>query len=170
MINWQQHLDKYPERYKWDQLWSSKNARDKVGQPHQNIYIGSYCSTIPDNITAILNVAEELENRIDIDIKIKYKIGLIDPGMYKDDFKQFNKAIQLLCHLVDFSYEIVFVHCNSGMNRAVSVAATASAILDHVTVIDKIKQIAKNRPEIWPEPYYIIMGQIINGELTNGDD
>lgn len=165
MVNWQKYVNQNPDQYDWTNYWSSYGAQDLVARPHGYIYVGSYCTKIPKNVDVIVNVAQELDNRNDAVGKTKYKIGLIDPGDQQNNMYMFNKVVQYICHIVDFVGDLVFIHCASGMNRSISVAATASAILDHTTVIDKLKLIAKARPEIWPEPCYVVMGQILNKEF-----
>jgi hypothetical protein len=57
----------------------------------------------------------------------------------------------------------------SGMNRSISVASTATAIITGETVVEVLIRISRQRPEIWPEEAYIILGQWINEELPHPD-
>lgn len=170
IVNWPKYLEKNPELYSWSNYWTFEDEKgpDVVARPHKRIYVGSYMAKIPEGAVAILNVAEETGHRLDAIGLFKYKVGLIDPMGDRPYAESFVKAVELAITLT--SRHIVFIHCASGMNRSICVSATASAILDKTTVIEKIKLIAKTRPEIWPEPCYVIMGQILNGEFPNEGD
>lgn len=162
---WQYYYNLNPRRYHWSFLLPPKEQKDSVAHPQEKIYVGSYITKIPDNAKVIVNVAKEMPNRKDAKYCHRYKVGLPDPGQHQNPYRQFKKAVRLICHLVALQKWITFIHCASGMNRSIVVAATAAAILDQTSVLNKIQQIAKTRPEIWPEPYYVILGEILNKEL-----
>lgn len=167
MVDWRKHLLANPDQYAWGEMWRHQNNADETTQINHYIYLGSCCSKIPPESDVILNVAIELENRIDISEYHRVllrKVGLSDPGTFCEE-SLFTEAVMELCSLVSDCASVVFVHCVSGMNRSVSVVATCCALLNGTDVIDEVKNIAKLRPQIWPDACYIIMGQNLNSEL-----
>lgn len=167
MFDWRKHLLEHPDQYAWGEIWKQQDGIDETTKIDDDIYLGSSCSKIPPESDVILNVALELENRTDINKYHKVllrKVGLPDPGDYCSE-TLFEKAVMELYSLIVDCRNIVFVHCVCGMNRSVSVVATCCALLNETKVIDEVKKIAELRPQIWPDAYYIIMGQSMNLEL-----
>jgi protein-tyrosine phosphatase len=118
---------------------------------------------VPDDITVAINVAAEQPNRWDLDCEY-LKIGLSTPTEETEQsYTTFAEIVKTILRLVDEGHRI-FVYCACGMNRSVSVAATAAARLDNTTVERKIIEIGEQRPEIWPEPFYVVVGQFLNRE------
>lgn len=167
MIDWRKHLSENPNQYLWGEMWETQENTDDTTKICSHIYLGSYCSKIPPECDAILNVALELENRIDISEHHRvrqYKVGLPDPGINCAEIL-FDQAVTELYSLIIDAESVVFIHCASGMNRSVGVVATCCALLNDTKVIDEVKNIAKLRPQIWPDACYVIMGQSLNLEL-----
>lgn len=167
MFDWRKHLLEHPDQYAWWEMWKQQDNSDETTQINNCIYLGSCCSKIPPESDSILNVAQELDDRIDINEYHRvrqYKVGLPDPG-YNCPIDLFQQAVMELYSLIVDCENAVFVHCVSGMNRSVSVVATCCALLNGTKVIDEVKRIAELRPQIWPDACYIIMGQNINSEL-----
>lgn len=165
MNSWRHYYEKDARRYCWDLMWNTNKSTGAIARPHQQIYVGDYMSIIPKQTVVVVNVALERENRPGIELMDQYKVGLPDPGEHTCDFSTFAKATKLVRRLVGNYRYTVFVHCSSGMSRSIAVAAAASALLDRSTVIDEVKKMAEVRPEIYPEPCYIIFGEMLNGEF-----
>lgn len=167
MVDWRKHLLEHPNQYAWGEMWAPQDNTDETTKIDPYIYLGSCCSKIPPESDAILNVAQELDDRTDISEYHRVwlrKVGLPDPGTHCAE-SLFKNAVMELYSLIVDCQRVVFVHCVSGMNRSVSVVAACSALLNNTKVIDEVKKIAKLRPQIWPDACYIIMGQNINLEL-----
>jgi len=161
-----------PACYDWRLLLNlSGDCCDAVASPHPYIYVGSKTSIIPEIAQIVLNTADDCAMRPDIcsqttrpaRIATYFHIALTDPPSAESP-RRFADAVHLVCMIASRSRPI-FVHCVSGMNRSISVAATATAILSGTDVVDVLIGMSKQRPEVCPDVSYIIMGQWLNGEL-----
>ena len=161
---WISYYCRDPERYRWDLMWNGGKVTGAVAHPHPKIYLGDPASVIPPDVTAVVNVAAEIKNRSDLGVNIEqYKSGVCG-------IDSFCGAVFLIGGLVKSDGHTVLVHCMSGISRSVSVVATITAMLNRSTVVSEIVRIASERPEICPEPCYVIFGEMLNGEFKNEGD
>jgi len=165
---WEQYKRLNPLDYDWPSILDlSSPCTDNLAQPHALLYVGSSLSYIPQNTDVVVNVAADCPTRRDIGDRQYFHIGLSDPATTAS-IRPFVKAVRLTKNLISHQ-RTVFLHCMCGMNRSVSVAAAATALTTGEGVIDVLIRMSKQRPEVYPDEAYIILGQWLNGELPHPD-
>lgn len=167
-FKWEQYRKLNPLDYDWASLLDLNSpCTDNLARPHALLRVGSSVSPIPQDTDVVLNVADDCPERKDVGHRQYFHIGLSDPAT-DASIKPFVKAVRLTGKLMARQRR-VFLHCMCGMNRSVSVAATATALLTGEGVIDVLIQMSRQRPEVCPDEAYIILGQWLNGELPHPD-
>lgn len=163
-FDWQHYHQLNPAEYDWPMvLGPPRECRDAVAQPHPMLSVGSCVADIPQSALAVVNVASECRCRADVGNRRYFHLPLADP-FAQSSAGVFARAVRLAVALATHSRH-AFVHCMSGMSRSVSVAATAAAMLRGEDVVDMLVEMSEQRPEVYPDEAYIILGQWLNGEL-----
>lgn len=167
-FRWERYRRLNPLDYDWPSILDlSSPCVDNPAKPHAFLCVGSSVSPIPQDTEIVLNVADDCPDRKDIGARRHFHIGLSDPATVAS-VKPFVKAVRLTRNLIARQRK-VFLHCMCGVNRSVSVAATATAAITGEDVIDVLIRMSQQRPEVCPDEAYIILGQWLNGELPHPD-
>lgn len=165
-FKWEQYMKLNPLHYDWASFLDlSSTCMDNLAEPHAFLCVGSSISPIPQDADVVLNVADNCPERKDVGPRQCFHIGLSDP-VTDASTAPFVKAVRLTVKLIARQRRM-FLHCMCGINRSVSVAATATAILTGERVVDVLVRMSRQRPEIYPDVAYIILGQWLNGELPH---
>jgi len=165
---WERYKRLNPPDYDWPSILDlSSPCTDSLAKPHASLYVGSSLSPIPQDVEVVVNVAADCPMRKDVGARQHFHIGLSDPAT-PASIRPFVKAVRLTRNLIAHQ-RTVFLHCMCGMNRSVSVAAAATALMTGEGVIDVLIRMSKQRPEVYPDEAYIILGRWLNGELPHPD-
>jgi len=167
-FRWEQYRKLNPLDYDWPSILDLDSpCTDSLAKAHPFLFVGSSLSPIPQDADVVLNVADNCPVRNDVGTRQYFHIGLSDPAT-DASVKPFMKAVNLVSKMIAHQ-RTVFLHCMCGMNRSVSVAATATAMATGEDVIDVLIRMSKQRPEVRPDEAYVILGQWLNGELPHPD-
>jgi len=165
---WERYKRLNPPDYDWPSILDiTSPCADSLAKPHASLYVGSSLSPIPNNAAVVVNVAVDCPERKDVGTRQHFHIGLSDPAT-SASIRPFVKAVRLTKNLITHR-RTVFLHCMFGVNRSISVAAAATALTTGEGVIDVLMRMSKQRPEVYPDEAYIILGQWLNGELPHPD-
>ena len=138
-----------------------KSNMDRVSR---NIYVGNSSDSRylldgtginPNGITAVLNVAQDLDLVNKSDLKYLH-VKLIDgPGNSEETFSQ---AVAALHQLLADGHTVL-VHCHEGISRSPTVVATVLAQIHAYTIEQAFIIIARFRPQIFPKEALIAMAR-----------
>lgn len=165
-FDWRLYHELNPAEYDWPMvLGPPGECRDRVAEPHPNIRVGSSVTAIPADTDLVINAANDCQKRRDVGDREYMWFPLTDPFSQKSP-KLFAKAVRAVVEGVCDS-RTIFLHCLCGVNRSVSVAAAAAAIIRDEGVVDVLVEMSEQRPEVYPDEAYIVLGQWLNGELPD---
>jgi len=165
-FDWRRYRQLSPAEYDWPMvLGPPGECRDEVASPHPFLFVGSSQSDIPDDAVIVLNVADNCPRRPDVGGRKHIHLPLSDP-FAMSSIAMFVEAVRIAVAKAT-RRRATFVHCMCGMSRSVSIVATAAAMLRGECVIDVLAEMSEQRPEIYPDEAYIILGQWLNEELPD---
>lgn len=137
------------------------------------IYLGNSHDAINssngiDHITAILNVAIDLDIPLPKDPNKKYfKSGIIDGGGNTPE--QMKASVKALFDLWTAG-ETILIHCHAGMSRSPTILAIFLSVMLNIPLEQAFVDIARRRPVITPNKELILLArQILKEEREKNE-
>lgn len=166
LFDWRKYLQDNPNKYNWYERGFNGCGDDQVAMAiPESLWVGSCISDIPDCVNHIVSAAKETAPAYKCGVYNYDQFDLPDPGYNTNFMDIFSCVIIKLLTLLRDKANYIYLHCNCGYSRSISVASTVAAAFNKTSVIHELLKIQKQRSEVWPEPCYIIAGEFLNGEM-----